>query len=147
MDTAHNATRIRRYAGPAELLELLNVGRTRLATLTHRGGFPAPVATPRMGKIWDLDQILTWTQDTGRTVRQLAQNTAPSGPLPANPVGAAELLQLLGVSPTRLAVLTRRPDFPTPVITLRIGTIWDLADIRHWAAVTGRTLHQINPKP
>lgn len=58
-------------------------------------------------------------------------------------VGAAELLQLLGVGRTRLGVLTARDDFPEPIAELVMGKIWDLADIRAWAEKTGRELKPI----
>jgi prophage regulatory protein len=63
-------------------------------------------------------------------------------------VGRAELLQLLGVSPTRLVQLTSRPeyDFPEPVAELIGGKIWLLDDVKAWAKTQGRTLHPLERK-
>jgi prophage regulatory protein len=58
-------------------------------------------------------------------------------------VGPAELGQLFGISRTRLAQITARPDFPAPVAELVMGKVWDLADIRRWASATGRQLHAL----
>ena len=56
-------------------------------------------------------------------------------------VGTAELLDLLKVGRTRLHTLTSRPDFPRPFVTLRMGSIWDLAQVLAWAEADGRTVH------
>lgn len=133
-----------RYVGPAELLVLLGVGRTRLATLTRRPDFPPPAATVKMGSVWDVDKVITWANTTGRTpnLEDLPEDdgTIASAP-PITPIAAAELLSLLGVSQTRLAVLSRRPGFPPPAIKVKMGSIWDLQDITDWADATNRTLH------
>lgn len=133
-----------RYVGPAELLVMLGVGRTRLATLTSRPDFPPPAATVRMGSVWDVDKVIAWANTTGRTpnVENLPahEDTVASGP-PTTPIAAAELLSLLGVSQTRLAVLSRRPEFPSPAIKVKMGSIWDLQDITAWADASNRTLH------
>jgi predicted DNA-binding transcriptional regulator AlpA len=57
----------------------------------------------------------------------------------------AELLQLLGISPTRLVQITTRPEyeFPAPVADLIGGKIWDLSDVETWANQRGRTLHPL----
>ena len=57
-----------KYVGAAELLDLLGVGRTRLATLTGQPDFPAPAIVLRMGSIWDLDQVIAWADRRGRTL-------------------------------------------------------------------------------
>lgn len=57
--------------GPAELLHVLGVGRTRLAQLTARPDFPAPLAELTMGKVWDLEQVRTWATQTGRTLNAI----------------------------------------------------------------------------
>lgn len=64
-------------------------------------------------------------------------------------VGRAELLQMLGVSPTRLVQLTGRPeyDFPAPVAELIGGKIWLLEDVKKWARRQGRELHPVEPRP
>jgi len=64
-----------RLVGAAELLDLLRVGRTRLATLTARPGFPPPVVVLRMGSVWDLDQVIAWAESAGRTLDLAALTT------------------------------------------------------------------------
>lgn len=58
----------RRLVGAAELIDVMKVGRTRLAALTARPGFPAPVVVLRMGSVWDLDEVIAWAETTGRTL-------------------------------------------------------------------------------
>jgi prophage regulatory protein len=57
--------------GPAELLELLGVGRTRLVQLTQRSDFPEPVAELVMGKIWELSSVRAWAEQHGRELHPL----------------------------------------------------------------------------
>lgn len=133
-----------RYVGTAELLALLGVGRTRLAFLTHRPDFPAPTLTVKMGSVWDLEKVLIWAREDGRAANLDLLPTTSSGEghrTPTSPAASAELMALFGVSQSRLMVLRRRPEFPRPAITVTMGDIWDLADIRDWAQATGRTLH------
>ena len=145
--TRTDASVSHRYVGPAELLALLRIGRTRLAHLTARPDFPAPSAVVRMGSVWDLDDIHIWARSTGRTLHledlpDLTDDaTTPGRPAPVEPVGAAELLGLLNISQTRLAVLSRQNKFPAPAIAVRMGKIWDLDDIRAWSTTTGRSLN------
>ncbi len=56
-------------------------------------------------------------------------------------VGAAELLNVMKIGRTRLAALAARPDFPAPVVVLKMGNVWDLNEVIEWAQATGRTLH------
>ena len=58
----------RRLVGAAELIDVMKVGRTRLAALTARPGFPPPVVVLRMGSVWDLDEVIAWAAATGRTL-------------------------------------------------------------------------------
>ena len=55
-----------------------------------------------------------------------------------NVVGAAEIAELLGISRQRVDQLTRRKDFPPPIIELTVGRIWLRTDVESWAAGTGR---------
>jgi len=48
-------------------------------------------------------------------------------------VGAAEIAALLGVSRQRVTQLTNTPGFPTPVLRLKMGTLWHGHEIRVWA--------------
>jgi predicted DNA-binding transcriptional regulator AlpA len=55
-------------------------------------------------------------------------------------LGAAELGALLGVSRARVTQLMAKPWFPEPIARLKLGGIWELADIERMASQTGRTL-------
>lgn len=57
-----------RYVGAAELLALLGVGRTRLATLTGQPDFPKAAIVLRMGSIWTLEEVIAWADRKGRTL-------------------------------------------------------------------------------
>lgn len=46
----------------------------------------------------------------------------------------AEISQRLGVSPTRVKQLFKRPDWPIPYDQLGVGRIWLAADIEAWIA-------------
>jgi len=136
------ATMATRHVGTGELIDLLGVGRTRLSVLTNQPSFPSPAVSVRAGNIWELDQVIAWAQETGRTLQLTAlREHVGQGDAPAIPVAAAELIDLFGVGRTQLSRIQARPDFPTPVISLKIGNIWNLADIIAWADITGRTLH------
>jgi len=63
------------YVGAAELLGLLGVGRTRLATLTGQPDFPAAAIVLRMGSIWTLDDVQAWADKRGRTLNLEALTT------------------------------------------------------------------------
>lgn len=56
-------------------------------------------------------------------------------------VGAAEVGEVFGgISRQRVNQLTTRADFPRPLVELRMGKVWDLADVEAWAESKGRTL-------
>lgn len=48
---------------------------------------------------------------------------------------------MLGVGRARVYQLAQRDDFPEPIATLAMGSIWRLADIVTWAETDGRTVH------
>jgi hypothetical protein len=50
---------------------------------------------------------------------------------------------MLGVSRQRITQLTADAAFPEPVTELRMGKVWDLADIESWAKRTGRELRRL----
>jgi len=56
-------------------------------------------------------------------------------------LGPAELAQLLGVSRQRASVIAGRVDFPRPRLTLIMGSIWALDDVKAWADKRGRILN------
>ncbi len=45
---------------------------------------------------------------------------------------------MLGVSRQRVDQLTRRPDFPVPVVELHSGRVWEREAVERWAIETGR---------
>lgn len=54
--------------GAAEIARHLGVSRQRVQQLVRTPGFPNPVATLDMGKVWDADDIRDWAKDyTPRT--------------------------------------------------------------------------------
>ncbi len=55
-------------------------------------------------------------------------------------VGTSEIAHRLGIAhpETVHAWRQRYDDFPAPVITLRIGLVWDWRDVERWARATGR---------
>ena len=137
-----------RHVGAGELIDLLGVGRTRLSVLTNQPTFPRPAVTIRAGNVWELDQVIAWAESTGRTLHlDAVRDDVGQGEAPAIPVAAAELIDLLGVGRTQLARILSRPDFPPAAITLKIGNVWNLADVVAWADTAGRTLHLTAPDP
>jgi prophage regulatory protein len=62
----------------------------------------------------------------------------PSKTIKSPVVGAAEIGAMLGVSRQRAGVLAQRPDFPAPLATLAMGTVWDTAAVTAWAAAWTR---------
>jgi predicted DNA-binding transcriptional regulator AlpA len=59
--------------GPAELVRLLGVSRTRYVQIISDPRFPEPFAELTMGKVWDLADITAWAEGTGRTLHSLAE--------------------------------------------------------------------------
>lgn len=48
-------------------------------------------------------------------------------------VGSAEVSGMLGgVSRQRVQQIISRPDFPKPVVTLKMGKVWRRADVERW---------------
>jgi predicted DNA-binding transcriptional regulator AlpA len=62
----------------------------------------------------------------------------PSKAIKSPVMGVAEIAVALGVSRQRAGVLAQREDFPAPVATLAMGTVWDTAAVTAWAAVWTR---------
>lgn len=48
--------------GSAEIASLLGVSRQRVQQLVNTPGFPAPVATLAMGKVWPGQAVRKWAQ-------------------------------------------------------------------------------------
>lgn len=58
----------RRLVGRAELRKLFGVSHTRVIQISDRPDFPAPMDELSVGKIWLLDDVVTWAGATGRTL-------------------------------------------------------------------------------
>ena len=55
-----------RLVGRAELRKLFGVSATRTIQIADREDFPAPADELTVGKIWLLDDVVSWAQTTGR---------------------------------------------------------------------------------
>jgi prophage regulatory protein len=53
--------------GAAEIGRLLGVSRQRVQQLVNTDGFPPPLATLDMGKVWDGQQVRRWAAENRRT--------------------------------------------------------------------------------
>lgn len=55
-------------------------------------------------------------------------------------VSAREIADRLGVKRTQVVYEWRRrhPDFPRPLVTLSVGSIWSWPEVERWAKRTGR---------
>ncbi|GGM27824.1 hypothetical protein GCM10012279_53020 [Micromonospora yangpuensis] len=49
-------------------------------------------------------------------------------------MGAAEIQERLGISRQRTYILINRRDFPAPIATLKMGSVWLKADVERWIA-------------
>lgn len=58
-------------------------------------------------------------------------------------VAMAELIEMLGVSKSRVVQLVKEPGFPAPIERLRVGQIWYYRDIADWAQDKGRTIRPV----
>ncbi len=56
-------------------------------------------------------------------------------------VGSQELTRLLGVNRARVYQLASSKDFPPPVATLAMGSIWTYRSVEAWAEARGRAFH------
>jgi len=65
----------------AEIARMLRLSRQRVTQLTAKPGFPAPIATLGVGKIWAYGDVRAWAQATRRAVH-------PIGPRLSGPVAA-----------------------------------------------------------
>jgi prophage regulatory protein len=58
-----------------------------------------------------------------------------------------ELIELLGLSKTRVRQLVATADFPAPIATLGVGKIWSTPDVVAFCERTGRTVHPVQSRP
>ncbi len=63
------------FVGPAEMIKLLGVSRTRTVQITGQRDFPLPVAVLTMGSIWDLVDVIAWAEHKGRVLNLDALTT------------------------------------------------------------------------
>jgi prophage regulatory protein len=57
-------------------------------------------------------------------------------------IGSYEIGVMFGVSRQRVYQLTSRPDFPKPVVKLKVGSVWSTADVIKWAESKGRQIEE-----
>lgn len=50
-------------------------------------------------------------------------------------MGAAEIQERLGVGQRRAYTIVARRDFPAPYQVLKMGAVWDAADVEAWIRV------------
>lgn len=62
----------------AELISMLGVTRRRVGTLVNEKGFPAPIATLSVGRLWAYEDVVAWAEEVGRTVRPLPEQSRGS---------------------------------------------------------------------
>ena len=63
--------------------------------------------------------------------------------MPWPPVLAlAELMEVVGLSKTRVRELISQGRFPEPIAVLGVGKIWATSDLVEWCERTGRVVHQ-----
>ena len=49
-----------RLVGMKEITQMLDLSADRANQLTHTDGFPAPIDTLAMGRVWDRAQVVRW---------------------------------------------------------------------------------------
>ena len=70
-----------------------------------------------------------------RTIRQHQRKGLPSSAV--DPIGLAEIAELLRVSRTRADQLVRQKGFPDWKVHLSAGRLWDRAEVEKWARENG----------
>ena len=60
-------------------------------------------------------------------------------------VAMAELIDMLGVSKTRVVQLIASPGFPEPIAVLKAGKIWSYTDVTTWPSTAGARSYQSLP--
>ncbi len=58
-----------------------------------------------------------------------------------------ELMELLGVSKTRVRQLIASTAFPAPIAVLGVGKIWSADEVVAFCERTGRTVHPVGVRP
>jgi predicted DNA-binding transcriptional regulator AlpA len=82
---------------------------------------------------------------TDGTTYTPAMDTKPKRVGTADPVGALEIANRLGLQRQTVAVWRRRhPDFPQPRWVISGLPAWDWSDIEPWLLHTGRRRHELS---
>ena len=55
----------------AEIVAMLDVNRARVFQLVAAPGFPEPVATLSVGKVWLYADVVKWAESNGRAVHPI----------------------------------------------------------------------------
>jgi predicted DNA-binding transcriptional regulator AlpA len=63
-----------RLAAQAEVTQMLGLSRKRVSQLTNSDGFPDPLDTLTVGRIWSYDDVKEWAKRTGRTVHPVGES-------------------------------------------------------------------------
>jgi predicted DNA-binding transcriptional regulator AlpA len=61
-----NLALVHHLVGVHEIAQMLGVTRQRVQQLTQQGGFPAPEAVLKAGKVWKRSAVEAWAKKTGR---------------------------------------------------------------------------------
>ena len=87
MDKPEELRRLAKYlVGPAEIAELLGVEANTINVWKVRHlDFPPPVRRLKSGDVWDVREVRSWAQKTGRYPPPRLTDSTP--PLTARPVG------------------------------------------------------------
>lgn len=56
-------------------------------------------------------------------------------------LGVSEIAKLLGTTRQYASQVSARRDFPAPLVTLAMGSVWRTEDVRAWAKAKGRQLN------
>ena len=62
----------------AEIGQMLDLSRRRVAVLIGRPDFPQPVAVLTVSRVWSYDEVSAWAASTDRTVHAITPVTAKS---------------------------------------------------------------------
>lgn len=63
-----------RLAAQAEVTQMLGLSRKRVSQLTNSDGFPEPLDTLTVGRIWSYEDVKDWAKRTGRTVHPIGES-------------------------------------------------------------------------
>lgn len=65
--------------GIAEIRARLGgISKQRTAAITHKAGFPAPVWTLTMGRVWSRDEVWAWIAENRKALDEPAEGEVPA---------------------------------------------------------------------